>query len=758
MLLRWAPPLGHTRGALHHLPLPPLIPSTLAATAALVEQRLQEADIQLTMGGEPTLVPFLPQGLEWSVAADGPTKLGYARALAAELRQRAWPGSTLLYCPGKRYDGEVNPRWALRLITGEDGRPLVAWPQDQPPLSAAVATVDPSAPAMATGLAAGAPRPERNSPATGTTQASTTSASTLGASTIGAGSAGAPDAWPLPAASRIEALLEELAQALDLPLEPLQLRDPLDPERQVWAIPLSHDPDHGWQTLRWALEPEQAELLPAVGPAGLRLPLQHFPADGLRQVLTLERDGNSWGAFLPPLAREPLERLLALIARGSAGCCQPELSGVLPLDIEGHWQVLGLTADPGVLEVNLPVCPTWQVYADWIALLEVAGAQVGLRSWKAQGDRQLGTGGGNHLLLGGPSLEANPFFARPAWLVGVLRYWQHHPCLAYLFSSGSIGPASQAPRPDEGSASLLDLELAHRVLEQLPAGDQRVAIGETLRHLHADRSGNTHRSEISLDKFWNPAWTGGCQGLLEFRALETLPQHHWTACVALLWRALVVRLVEPAHRPRQLRHWGDTLHDRALLPSQLWADLEEVLADLARDGLPLDPEPFRAIWDWRFPLLLDWSDGEAGLQIRQALEPWPLLCDTPVEGGSTSRFVDSSLRRFELLVEGPLRQRCQLLLQGRGLPLPVDSTAPVAVRFRQEALFPCLHPCLPVDVPLELELRCRRSGETLQRWQLHQESKGFEPAPLAALSGSLHKEAADLRGATPGSCTLDLRL
>ena len=122
-----------------------------------------------------------------------------------------------------------------------------------------------------------------------------------------------------------------------------------------------------------------------------------------------------------------------------------------------------------------------------------------------------------------------------------------------------------------------------------------MAIGETLRHLHADRSGNTHRSEISLDKFWNPAWTAGCQGLVEFRALESMPDHRWSSAVALLFRALVVRLLEEPKRPTGLRAWGDQLHDRALLPSQLWADLEQVLADLAAAGLPLDPEPFRAI-------------------------------------------------------------------------------------------------------------------------------------------------------------------
>lgn len=677
----------------------PLAEAGTLATAEQVERRLQQAGIRLTMGGEPTLVPDAPQGAEWSVAADGPTKLGYARALAAQLQRLAWPGSTLLYCPGKRYDGEVNPRWALRLITGPGAEPLVTWPQDG------------------------------------------------GAS---------PGSAAAPRGAEALALLEAIGSGLGLQVEPLPLRDPLNPERQVWALPLSHDDDQRrWQTIPWPLAEERRELIPAHGPAGLRLPLQHFPEHALRQVLTLETDREGWGLFLPPLSREPLELLLRLIAAASAPWSKPELSGVLPYDTGEHWQVLGLTADPGVLEVNLPVCPSWQAYATWIALLEEAGALVGLRSWKQVGERIEGTGGGNHLLWGGPSLESNPFFHRPDWLVGLLRYWQHHPSLAYLFSGRSVGSASQAPRPDEGSASLLDLELAHRTLERLPAGDQRVPIGETLRHLHADRSGNTHRSEISLDKFWNPAWTAGCQGLLEFRALESLPHHQWTSAVALLWRALAVRLLDPAQRPAGLKPWGERLHDQAMLPSQLWADLELLLADLTADGLPLPAEPLRAIWEWRFPVLLHWADGDAVLTIRQALEPWPLLCDTPVEGGSTSRFVDSSLRRFELITSPAFRQRTSLRLQGR--PLPVPQQGPLAVRYRQEALFPCLHPCLANDVPLHLELLPHGDNSPRLRWQLWQDSRGFEPVD----TGEQAPQGASgepLRGAFADACTLDLRL
>ncbi|MEY3757535.1 MAG: hypothetical protein RLZZ263_689, partial [Cyanobacteriota bacterium] len=471
----------------------------------------------------------------------------------------------------------------------------------------------------------------------------------------------------------------------------------------------------------------------------------------------------------------PLETLLGVIAQASAPWSQPELSGVLPLDIDGAWQVLGLTADPGVLEVNLPVCHSWADYAGWMQALEEAGEAVGLRSWKQQGERVEGSGGGNHLLWGGPSLDDNPFFIRPDWLVGILRFWQHHPSLAYLFAGNSVGPASQAPRPDEGSAAWLDLELAHGVLESLPAGDQRVPISETLRHLHADKSGNTHRSEISLDKFWNPAWAAGCQGLIEFRALETFPHHTWASAVALLWRALAVHVLEPANRPTTLKPFGETLHDQWLLPSQLWLDLTQVLDQLEQAGYPLERSLFQAIWEWRFPLLLRWSDPSnpaATLEIRRALEPWPLLCDTPVEGGSTSRFVDSSLRRFEVISSPAFRQHYQLLVAARPLAL---STQPVAVRYRHEGLYPCLHPCIANHVPLNLTLLARTGTGLAQagtggrepmariaQWTLNNEAQGFES--LEPMPSQPWHEAPDLaaakpwRGAWPGACTVDCRL
>lgn len=640
----------------------------LEAVADAVEATFARRRVRLTLGGEPTYVPDDPQGPEWSIAALGPTKLRYAYALTDALIAQSLPNAAAFYSPGKSYPGETNPRWAINLVWNRDGAPLV--------------------PALARPIAGG----------------------------------------PADAAA-MEKLTAHLLKRLRLKSGWLRAVDPAQPDRVVRVLPL----DRVGRRLRtedWQLGPE-LELLRAEGPAGLRLPLHLLPATANRRALTVEIVDGALHVFLPPFLQEGFLAVLQAVveAQRTARIGTVVFGGYVPSDDAKKWSRLAIGADPGVLEINLPPCATWREYRDWLAKLERATSSVGLRSFKrfANGD-ELGTGGGNHVLFGGATLETNPLFTHPRWVTSILRYWQHHPSLAYLFTGQYVGSSSQAPRPDESSTAHYDLEMAYRFLEALPAGDHRHLLSETLRHLHTDGTGNTHRSEISFDKFWNANFDGGCRGLIEFRAIESLPHAEWMSAVALLWHALAAMLLE---RPfgKELIEFGDALHDRFFLPSFLWADFERVRADLRRAGFPLPVEPFRAIAQWRCPVLLEHREGAAVLTVRRALEGWPLLSETPIEGGSTSRFVDTSMERLEFVASRALAEQWQVFVQGRRLelePFP-GGTFGAGLRYRRSALYPSLHPGIAPHLPLHLVLR---RGRTTHRYVLSGEKRRFEPGEI----------------------------
>ena len=309
----------------------------------------------------------------------------------------------------------------------------------------------------------------------------------------------------------------------------------------------------------------------------------------------------------------------------------------------------------------------------------------------------------------------------------MLRYWQHHPSLAYLFTGQYVGPSSQAPRPDESANTLYDLEMAYQFLEQLPPGDHRYLISETLRHLHTDGTGNTHRSEMSFDKFWNVNFDGGCRGLIEFRAIESLPHSTWMSAVALLWKALAAYLLVRPFTAPLIEH-GEHLHDRYFLPTGLWADFEKILADLRRAGFDLPVSVYREIADWRFPTMLSDEGGGARLVVRRALEGWPLLCETPLEGGSTSRFVDTSIERLEFVANSKFTATRRLFVQGRELalhPLP-GGDAGAGLSYRRTALFPSLHPGIPVQLPLFIVI----DGGRRHAYRLNVDGRKFQPCPV----------------------------
>ncbi len=696
------------------MPAADVFATPLQPLAELIGKRLRQQGVKLTLGGEPTYVPDEPDGAEWNVAAVGPTKLAYAYRLAAQLVERFMPGAVTVFSPGKRYPGEINPRWVVNLLANRDGTPIAP----------------PPAPA---------------------------------------------DARRPTSTQLLDALRAGVSKSLHIPARNwLPARDPADRTRQVVVLPLDHDGKR-WKSQRWPLPKSRKSLLliNAEGPAGLRLPLSELPPAAMRRALTLETRADGLHLFLPPLLQGPCRELLtlltSLLSRHRAGPYFFE--GYLPSDEANVWTRVGLTADPGVLEINIPPCETWHDYHRWLVMLEDATHACGLRSWKeVQPGRPGGTGGGNHLLFGGPSLDENPFFKRPAWVASLIRYFQAHPCLAYLFTGQYVGASSQAPRPDESARDLYDLDLAYQYFEKLPKGDHRFILGETLRHLHTDISGNTHRSEISFDKFWDlngpPA---AASGLIEFRAVESLPEAASMSLIALLWQAIAAYTLEHP-TPGPLVEHGSKLHDQFFLPTPLWTDLQAILTDLKSAGFDLPADGFRAIWRWRFPLLLETDLGHGTtLEIRRACEGWPLLSETPSEGGTTSRFVDTSIERLEFAAAKNFAESYRLFANGRELllsPLPGANTDTAAapdhsfgcgLRYRRTALFPSLHPGIQPQLPLEVTVTGPNGKKVLAVFRLGMDDQQFQKIPSKELARVLEPKHPAVKS-DPLLLTYDLRL
>lgn len=621
--------------------------------------------VEMTLGGEPTFVPAKPDGAEWNYSAVGPTKLRYAKKLAARLLRHHLKGGVDFFSPGKSYPGELNPRWAIRILANRDGSPIFR-----------------------------------------------------------------PRSKAVPTKSSLAIFRKLVADGLEVGAKWKSFPDPLDRDNAAWALVVDEE-DGGWKSFAWP--PGKLELTSAQGPAGLRLPLHVLPAEIPRRALTLEWKANRLSIFMPPVLQAPFVALLAVIesALRSAGIGRVEMQGYTPADESLAWVQLGLTADPGVLEINLPACADWQEYDYWLQAVTREAAACGLRSWKKRsGAHPEGTGGGNHLLWGGPTLDRNPFFSRPGWLTSILRYWHHHPSLAYFFTGCYVGASSQAPRADESARDRYDLEMALSFLESLPEGDHRHLISETLRHIQTDVTGNSHRSEISLDKFWNVGWPAGTLGLIEFRAIESLQKAEWMSAVALLWTSLAAWLLDHPQR-RKLRDFSGDLHDRFFLPTILWQDFLHVLSDLRADGFPVDEILFWKIWEWKFPALLS----VPGFTVRKAHESWPLLCETPVDGGTTSRFVDTSMERLELTADREFFESHQIRVNNRPLQLKNLSGGLfiAGLRYRRTNLYPSLHPGLPPQVPLALDLL---SSSGSHRFILKANDRVFRagnsPAPATA--------------------------
>ena len=733
-----------------------------------VDARLRAGDVRLTMGGEPTFVSIDDmQGAEWNIAAVGPTKQGLANDLIRRLRERFAPqaskGGLLTYGQGKWYPGESLPRWAYALYWRGDGKPIVrtdlAAGKAVPNVETAHALIRSIAQRLEVSPDNIVPGfedafyylhrerqlpdnvlPEDNKLKDPEERARVAKVFERGLDT--------PRGYALPVQRwQARAWISERwsfrqKRMFLIPGDsPIGFRLPLD--ALPWLPTAAHPQLIPYDPMRFdAANPEPLPLIERRRQPFLQAPSTQAEEDerqktrvkqalaqkltaekhqpepvrrgayleggNVRTALTVEPREGHLCVFLPPT--EVIDDYLELVAAVEDASAELDT----PVRIEGYSpphdarvNVLKVTPDPGVIEVNIHPSHNWvELCATTFTVYEEARlARLASEKFLIDG-RAVGTGGGNHFVVGGATPADSPFLRRPDLLGSLLRYWQNHPALSYFFSGLFIGATSQHPRIDEAQDSLLyELEIA---LSQLPPRGQQAPLWQvdrTLRNLLTDLTGNTHRTEISIDKLYSPDGPTGRLGLVEFRAFEMPPHARMSLTQQLLLRSLIAWFWEQPYT-RPLVRWGTQLHDKFMLPHHVWSDLGEVVADLNRAGFPFQLDWFAPHFEFRFPRHGAVRFGDVEVEIRHALEPWPVLGEEQALG-ATARYVDSSMERLQVRVTGLTEGRYFVTAGGRRLPLtPTGVKGEYVAGLRYRAWHPpsALHPAIGVHTPIVFDL------------------------------------------------------
>ncbi|MEJ2308470.1 MAG: transglutaminase family protein [Gammaproteobacteria bacterium] len=650
------------------------------------DQALADTGIEVWIGAEPTFTLRSSESPEWLNEALGEVKQEYARRILRRL-QRHYPGSLVLRTVGRQYRDEERPRWSLGLYRRRDGAPL-ADPLPTDPLGENASCQQQQVEDFWRHLAAVLDRHGWCCNAFRT-----------------AGKMGL----------RVLFRLDGDHPQADPQQDPRLAR----PSLHDHAIPLSGAEDE--------LASEGLYLLSA----GC---LAVSAEDDLAPCIELPAMPDVAG-FL---------ELIRLVSQAAA------MAGLRQLVWQGHpppvdrtvaWSTL--TPDPAVVEINAAPATRTREFLDASRILYEAADVEGLSAYRLHYNGDLSdSGGGGQFTLGGPTPGQSPFFEQPLLLPRMIRYFIRHPALSYWFAPSYVGSFSQSPRPDENvRESFSELAVA---LQQLSGTAEPEYIWRSLSPFLVDTSGNAHRSELNIEKLWNPYQPGrGCLGLVECRAFSMPPDAERAAAIAALLRAIVAMLSREDSAP-ELVNWSSELHDRFALPFYLRQDLEQVLEDLASAGFGLGKPIVQQLLDDARRHIGHTEAGGCRLEVDHAIEFWPLLGDAASQEGVSSRLVDASTRRIQLSLRpanddpGDL-QEWQLSAGGYRLPMRTEQDERgvllvAGLRYRSFVPWIGLHPGIGQQSPVVLTLVPPGNGYalrvTLHEWQPQAEPYDGLPATL----------------------------
>ena len=766
-----------------------------------LDEELLANDVRLTMGGEPTFVSSeSTTAPEWNTEALGENKRKIAAKLFLKLKASYAPLGLSHFGQGKWYPGEQLPRWSLNCFWRKDGEAI--WSN-----SALIADET----RRYAGALANAPEMLR------------AVAGHLGVSSEYVFPAYEDVFYYLLRERKLPSNVDPLNSKLSDPLERARLARIFESELGDpvgYVLPISRPVDGAsWHSGRWFLRRERCYLIPGDSPIGYRLPLDSLPAvsptdfphvyppDPTQDFGVLTPHNEILGQREAAAGAREKSAAPDAAAAGSLECtavirtsmCAQERDGVLYLfmpptrslddyleivaAVEASAKALGqpvvlegyeppqdprlinfkVTPDPGVIEVNVQPSASWDELAAHTTHLYDCARACGLRSEKFMMDgRHVGTGGGNHIVMGGATPQDSPFLRRPDLLRSLISYWHNHPSLSYLFSGLFIGPTSQAPRVDEArNDSLYELEIAFK---QFPTAGAEVApwlVDRLLRNLLIDVTGNTHRAEFCIDKLYSPDTSSGRLGLLEMRAFEMPPHARMSLVQQLLLRSFVARFWREPYVPARLTRWGTQLHDRFLLPHFILEDFSDVIEEQKLAGFDMRIDWFAPHFEFRFPKLGDTTVRGALLELRQALEPWHVMGEEGAPGG-TVRYVDSSVERVEVKVSGLKSDRYVVTCNGHAIPMrPTSREGEFAagVRYRAWQPWSALHPTIRIHSPLTFDIVdtwMRRSEGGCRYHVVHPGGRSHETFPVNAFEAESRRLARFFRIAhTPGDISVE---
>jgi uncharacterized protein (DUF2126 family) len=775
--------------------------SAIEALGRTVDADLKVLDVRLTMGGEPTFVSIDdPDGAEWNTAALGAKKRQLAANLYRRLKDKYAPTGLAHFGQGKWYPGEQLPRWSLNCYWRKDGEPLWANPNLLADEQTRCAVGDETALRFLIRVA-----------------------EELGLDPKFVFPAYEDAFYHLWRERRLPVNVDPFDSRLEDPMERERLAKIFEQglDRVVGhVLPIARSTDGArWQSGSWFLRSERCFLIPGDSPIGYRLPLDSqpwaakgdypfiHPPDPSRSFPTLlphaqirrqfrdqDRQRDTAAAEPPPLPKESAAELTR------TSMCAETRNGVLyifmpptrelehfvelvaaveaaaealaqPIILEGYEppgdpriSQFRVTPDPGVIEVNIHPSADWHGLTDRTTFLYEAARECRLTAEKFMLDgRHTGTGGGNHMVLGGATPADSPFLRRPDLLRSLLSYWHNHPSLSYLFSGLFIGPTSQAPRVDEArNDSLYELEIAFRQFPKRGASIPPWLADRLLRNLLIDVTGNTHRTEFCIDKLFSPDGPSGRLGLLEMRAFEMPPHARMSLTQQLLLRAMVARFWRKPYEPAKLVRWGTELHDRFLMPYFVEQDFADVVAELQQEGYGLKLAWFAPHLEFRFPKYGGFTARGMQLELRQALEPWHVMGEEGTAGGAV-RYVDSSVERLQVKVTGLPPSRYLVTCNGRVVPLRPTGTVGEfvgAVRYRAWQPPSALHPTIGVHAPLTFDLFdswMNRSAGGCQYHVTHPGGLSHERFPVNSFEAESRRLARFFRmGHSPGAMPLPI--